>query len=712
MRRQTVQAYLFTTLLGLALAWPAFCNAQEGKTAEKSAEAGEAAEVVAQTRPSTESLLPASTRFWVSAGDLERLDANLAKTQLGTLASRDSLKPFFASFEGQVRDALDRNGVKFGIDLESVRKLKTGEVAIAGVLPAFPLGARPTAGSHGVVVLFDVSKGAAEADAFIEEATKRMLERNAKQEKLEINGTSVSKWTVEVANPRVNHTQNSWVTLIDGWILASDNEAIFRGVLQRIKSKKEATADDLGGSVVFKSIQAQTAVKGVTPDIRWHVDPIGYARLADALAEEKKGVKVLKDRPLEVLSKEGLDAIKAVGGFVSFATAEHDMLHRTLVYTEKGKALDAAKKRLLSMLDFSPKGHNVETMPGWVPVDAGSYFAITWDVQRAWAGVGHFVDAFQEPGVWQGILDNMKENPKFRVDLNRIVASFGKRATVITETTEPISESSEKMLIGVELAEGVDGKWLLDSMRRAVGGKMKKLAGFDYVIDVRDDSEAELDPGIKIEIDEEFEDDLEDDLDDDDEFEDDELDDDDGDAEPEKLKVTLFNRRFYAIRGNTFFICNDKDYLKEILVAKSTKKFAESADVTQMKTALMKLTDTSKVRFRMYTRLDKILKTNYEMMRLGKMAESETFMARLLNQVYGKKAKPEDKREQQIDASKLPSDFEKEIAPFLGLSGWAMEGTDSGWKFSGCVLKRETPVEDDSTAPVATDSPVPSDSGK
>ena len=665
---------------GWAIALPPVCFAQTKEAAVEEAKTTDG------PRPGSASLLPDSTRFWVAVEDLDKLDANIAATQIGQLAQRDSLKPFFSSFEKQIRESLDRNGVKFGIDLEGVQKLVTGEIAIAGVLPDFQDGAKPVRGSHGVVVLIDVAPGPDEAAEFIKAATKKMLDKDAKQEKLEINGTSVSKWTIKVPNPRVKNVQNSWVALVDNWILASDNEAIFRGVLSRIKSKKKASGANLGGSVAFKTIEEQTRVEGVKPDLRWYVDPIGYARLADALAEEKKGVRELKDRPLEVLGKEGLDALKAVGGFVSFSTKEHDMLHRTLVFTEKGKALDATRKRLLSLLDFAPVGHDVESVPKWVPANVGSYFAATWDVQKAWTGIGHFVDVLGEPGTMKSVLESMKESPKFRVDLNKMVAAFGKRATVVTATTEPVSESSEKMLIGIELADGVDSDWLIESMGRAVSGKVKDLGGFKCVVDDRTETEEE--PGIDIDIDE-FEEDLEDDQDED-EFEDEELEDEleDDPAKPKPM-VTLFNRRFYVIKGNTLFICNDKDYLKKILFAKASDAFVKSATVEQMKNALAKLTDAKNVRFRMYTHLDRILKTNYEMMRLGRMAESETFIARLLNQLYGKKARPDEKREQQIDGSKLPADFEKEIGPYLGLSGWAMEVTDSGWRFSGCVLPRE-----------------------
>ena len=70
------------------------------------------------------------------------------------------------------------------------------------------------------------------------------------------------------------------------------------------------------------------------------------------------------------------------------------------------------------------------------------------------------------------------------------------------------------------------------------------------------------------------------------------------------------------------------------------------------------------------------------------MAESETLIGRILNQLYGKKASGKKLRIQQIDGSKLPADYEKSIAPSLGQSGWVLETTDVGWRISGCVLPK------------------------
>jgi hypothetical protein len=267
----------------------------------------------------------------------------------------------------------------------------------------------------------------------------------------------------------------------------------------------------------------------------------------------------------------------------------------------------------------------------------------------------------------------MKEVPDFKVDIKKMVQSLGNRITVVGTTEEPIDETSEKMLVGIKLREGVDAEWLIQSIGRAVKGKVKKLAGYTSVVDDQVETEEES-GGLEIDIEG---------------LDDDEDDDDDLEEAAIPPRITIFNRRIMVIKDGYLFICNDKDYLKKIISQKPSTAFAGSADLIRLTKSLDKLSDSSRVRFRMFSRLDQMLKTNYEMMRTGKMADSETFVARLLNKVYGKKAENEGKRVQQIDGSQLPEDYEKEIAPYLGQAGWVMETIDSGWRFSGCVLPKE-----------------------
>ncbi len=671
----TGRIVLVVSLLAMTLAVSALAQdtVVEPETVPEKSKAVEPVKDAA--RRSSAALLPNSTRFWVSIEDLRRLETNLANTQLGQLSRQDTLAPFFSSFEKQIRDSLDDNGIKFGLDVASVEVLQTGEVAIAGVLPDFAEGEKPVPGSHGVVVLIDVSPDIEAAEDFLGDAAEKMKGRGAKLEKIEIIGTDVSKWTVEVKAAKIARTQSSFVTIADGWLLASDNESIFSNVLRRINSKDTpAGSDVLLGYEPFLTVQEKTRVEDVRSDLSWFVDPLGYVRFADALAEQRAEMRQPKDRPLEALSKEGLDALKAAGGFLSFSAGDRDVLHRSLVYAKPGKAKAAAHKRLLALLDFAPAGSSTAVPPTWVPVDAAGYFTATWDINKAFANIGPFVDTIMGKDAFEDVLKEMKEVPDFKVDIKKMVQSLGNRITVVAITEEPIDESSEKMIVGIPLAEGVDAEWLMQSIGRAVKGKVKKLGGFTCVIDDQVDT-GEGDDGFpEFEIDDFIEEGEEDDED---------------DVKAAPPRVTLFNRRIMLIRDGVLFICNDKDYLKKFISQKPSSRFADAADLVRISASLDKLSDPSKVRFRMFNRLDQMLKTNYEMMRTGKMAESETFVARLLNRVYSNKHAGDEKRIPLLDGSELPADYEKEIAPFLGQAGWVMETTDSGWRFSGCVLPKE-----------------------
>ena len=630
------------------------------------------ANVESERRTSAE-LLPTSTRLWISMEDLRRLERNVANTQMGKLARQDTLAPFFASFEKQLRDSLNSNGIKFGLDVASVEGMEAGEVAFAGVLPDVEPGVKPTPGSHGIVVLIDVSPNLVAAQDFLDAASEKMKERGAKLEQIEVLGEKVSRYTIEVRAAKISRMQYSFVSIVDGWLLASDNQSIFANIVRRIKNKEKGTGV-LAGYEPFVTVQKKTKVQGVSPDLSWFVDPLGYARFADALAEEKAEMREPKDRPLEALSKEGLDALKAAGGFVSFSTGEHDVLHRSLVYANPAKAKGIAQQRLLALLDFAPQGSSVAKVPNWVPEDVAGYFSGNWAIEKAFENVAPFFDTVVGvEGSFEDTVKQIKEDPNINVDMRKMVQALGDRVTIISKSEEPIDEKSEKMILGVELKDGVDGEWLVKSIGRAVQGKVKKLVGFTTVTDDRTESGGDDDMGDFEIIEDEFGDleDIEDEK-----------------NEEEVARVTLFNLRIFVVRDGYLFVCNDKDFLKQFLSQNPSDKFSRSSDFKRMSLALSKFSDENLVHLRMFNRLDRMWKTNYEMLRTGRMADSETFVARLLNQAYGKEGTNNEKRQQQIDGSSLPSDYEKEIAPFLGYSGLVMETTDSGWRFSGCVLPK------------------------
>jgi hypothetical protein len=99
------------------------------------------------------------------------------------------------------------------------------------------------------------------------------------------------------------------------------------------------------------------------------------------------------------------------------------------------------------------------------------------------------------------------------------------------------------------------------------------------------------------------------------------------------------------------------------------------------------------VSFRQFGRVDRALETNYEMLRSGKMGNSRTVMAKILNKAFQQEFETEAEkkdREQKLDGSKLPKNYAESIAPYLGPTGWVMETEKDGWRVTGCLLKKKS----------------------
>ena len=94
--------------------------------------------------------------------------------------------------------------------------------------------------------------------------------------------------------------------------------------------------------------------------------------------------------------------------------------------------------------------------------------------------------------------------------------------------------------------------------------------------------------------------------------------------------------------------------------------------------------------FRFFTRIDQVCRVSYELLRVGKMPESQSMLGGVLNQLLG----PEDEemlREQQVDGETMP-EF-KWVQQYLGLSGAFIRSDEQGWFISGCVVARENSPE-------------------
>ncbi len=618
-------------------------------------------------------LLPASTKLWVSIPDLDRLNANFDETQFGQLAKNEKIAPFIESMKDQGKDWLEQKNVRLGIQVEELNDIQSGEICLAGVLQDLE-GDKPARGSHGLVLLVDVSEHEEEARELISKLNAKLLKnREWDQDNIEINGIKVVKTTIQHPK-RIRHSQVNFQTVTNGWLLAADNEEIFREIVQRLVSADEPKeAGTLASRKSFREVMTRTKSEDFSSEIAWFVDPFGYIKLAQAIEEEESEKRAHQDDWAATLEEQGFDAIRGVGGHVSVATGDHEILHRAYIYAPR-ENLKKNQQRVFELFDFSNEKNGVPMPATWVPADAAGYFSGNWNFTKLLDSVGHIYDAFLSEGEFDQMISDFKADPDMQLDIPKLVGMFKNQLTIFSTTERPISETSERVVIGIPVGDEAD--FIFQSIKRGVGqgnGEEITLGGIKVIeVDTTKEPEFEMDEDLQ------FLEGLED----------------PGQEEfvEEDREFELFEKRYFAVHDGYLLIANDKDYFKKVLLQKPKVHLHETEDYIEVYESLAELTDSKNVSFRQFGRIDRALETNYEMLRQGNMGKSKTVLARVLNKIFESESdQTVDKQDrvQKLDGSKLPESYADDIAPYLGPTGWVLETEKYGWRLTSCVLKKK-----------------------
>ena len=124
---------------------------------------------------------------------------------------------------------------------------------------------------------------------------------------------------------------------------------------------------------------------------------------------------------------------------------------------------------MLDILDFGPAPGSTNTAPAWVPSSVSGCVTGQWNFGKALNSVGPIVDGFmKEQGAFKGLLDTIKEEPDFRVDIPKLVGQLDNQFTVISAVAKPLDEDSEKLAVGLKLKPGLSPEQqaeILDSIQ-------------------------------------------------------------------------------------------------------------------------------------------------------------------------------------------------------------------------------------------------------
>ncbi len=399
------------------------------------------------------------------------------------------------------------------------------------------------------------------------------------------------------------------------------------------------------------------------PQVRWFLRPIGYAEAARAgrpEAERRRGRTML-----DVVKEQGFSAIQALAGYVDFAVEGQELMHRTVVFAPP------PHEKSMKMLKI-PNGPDLQPQP-WVPSQVAGYFSLYTDVLNAFDNIGPLFDALYsedgKPGLWQDVLEGLRKQPNGpHLDLRgELVAHLGNRITILTDYQLPISTSSERLLFAIEAkdperaAAGI-AKWFKND--RLIRRNDYKNQAIWEAVPVEDKSPVpvvslEL-PGFGPSGDK-------------------------AEAPPVEYEETLLPNQAITVAHGHLLIASHRDFLVKLLdQAGKRDSLAKSVEYQQVAKGLAKFGAAEKSAENM-AKSDELYRPTYELIRQGKMPESETMLGRILNTVSGAGRKGV-LRKQQIDGTKMP-DYEL-VRRSLGPAGLQAVTEEQGWFIKGFLMKK------------------------
>ncbi|NMC18805.1 MAG: hypothetical protein GYA33_00135 [Thermogutta sp.] len=595
-----------------------------------------------------ETLFPDHTRGFFAISNLPEFREHVKKTQLGQLLQDPALEPFVQDLRAQVESRFDGVRGRLGIPLDELGSIVTGGLGIAVLYSDSDAQA-------GLAAVLEIEGKRPEAQQALDRVAENARQGGGSVTTEPIGGKEVTIITLPEDERR--GLRRMVYYLDDQRLVAADSTATIEGVLTRMGGDSAAT---LAEQKAFARIMERCGedAQGAAPQIRWFIEPFGYtAAVRSAIPPERRR----RERRLaEALKAAGFSALQGIGGFVDAAVEPYEVIHRTFVYAPGPLEKSAKIFSFPNSKEFAP--------PAFVPRDLATYAAGYCDILNAFDNVGPVFDQTigeGEEGVWQDVLDSLKNDPAGpQFDLrNEFFVHFGRRIVVFTQYELPITPNSERMLVALEVKDQDAAAQALDKMfqhearfeRREHNGRVI-WEGLPEEKKELPDLNLEGIPGVG-EI--------------------------DGPAEEESAPI--FPNASLTVYDGYLLIASHYDYLLAILDGDQARQSLErNPDYLIVMEQIDKL-GGEEACLKSFSLTEEQYRPTYELIRQGKMPESQTLMGRVLNSFLA--PEPGKPREQRIDGGKLP-DYEV-VRRHLGPAGLFGKAEKDGWFLKGFTLPKE-----------------------
>lgn len=410
--------------------------------------------VALRAAESADKVLPNTTVVYVAINNAAALRDAFRQSQMGQLWADPALKPFKDDVVEKLQDANKSAKETLGLSIRELFELPQGPVSLALV------GKDNAETPAALVMTLDAGKNAEKFEDVLTKAMKRGEEEGAKVAKEEFKGL-----TIHVIQPPKDKDAKEGdkappaVWTHDGarFTFSTDVDVV-KDLLAHASGRSDSLASNENYAGAMKKL-------GVDHQIVWFADMNKLLTLLAKAGAQGKNADAF--RQVETFAQVlGINGLKAAAGTVAMNSGPYDTVTKTLIVAP------APLQGLLKVLAFPKVSLKPEP---WVPATVAGYQSWSWDLDATFTAINDLANMFQ-PGVLN-VLEQQLVGPNGGEPLNfkkDVFDPLGDRITLISDFKKPITEDSQRMLIGVALEDQKAFQSTLDKLVALAGGAPKK----------------------------------------------------------------------------------------------------------------------------------------------------------------------------------------------------------------------------------------------
>lgn len=611
------------------------------------------------------SLVPDTAAGIVRIPNLPMLCDAWKQTTLSALVNDPLMQPFVDAQKKLSEQRTSTLGFNIGVRPREVLEMASGEVVVAW-LP-FDDPRRPFA----LAMVADIRGNRALADQVVTKIDADMKANGATLRTNDFGDESIRVYTLKTVPGQLKLDQVV-ITYNDTRLIAADRDSVVTSMLESVAgtnkvAKLEAAEDFLG---VRKQIDPQVDDATTMAGVQWFARPLAMGRIVKEAAKIDRGRQV---DILNLLQRQGFDAVRAAGGQVSVGGPEFDLMHKGFIWAPP-VAGQAERFRLAARV-IQPVNLSAESIPAWVGGKIASFSQLNWNMSDAFWHVESLVDDAIGEVIFRDLLDGIRDDEDGpRIDIAKdVIPNLGQRLYTLTDNVMPADQRSERVLVAIEITDTA-------TLRKAVRRTMEvesnaslipgPIPGVDVYRVLRtnepSDFEAELFDDLGLGADE------------------------DPDRQPPLLNqwaITVIDASGAANAGKQsgyLMFSSHPELLLETLArfAKTgnADAFRDAPEVKNVLTKLEKLGAQERAYVRV-ARTDLTFRAKYGLLQAGKLRDSDSVLATLFRRIFISK----DEEGIDLKNDKLPP-FEQ-IEQHLRPAGGSSRATEMGWTLDGFLLK-------------------------